>query len=64
MFCVLNVGPAGCGGLGRARLGTDTEDYVFLEQVTLTPHLNEIPVICDITYDIMCDIVLPVSWVM
>ena len=37
MFCVLNVGPAGCGGLGRARLGTDAEDYFFLEPVTLTP---------------------------
>jgi hypothetical protein len=35
--CVLNVGPAWYGGLGRARLGTDSEDLFFLEPVTLTP---------------------------
>ena len=41
MLCVLNVGPAGCGGLGRARLGTDAEDSFFPGTGDTHPHLNE-----------------------
>jgi hypothetical protein len=35
--CVQNVVTTRGGGLGRPRLGTDAEDFVFQEPVTLTP---------------------------